>query len=91
MKFGGGWAVPFATMASLLALLSSLLWGTADFEGGRLSKKHAPIAVLGASQVLGLVLGYHSLSSLVIGMPRLLVPMASSFQEFSQAFSVTLD
>jgi len=44
-------------MASLLALLSSLLWGTADFEGGRLSKKHAPIAVLGASQVLGLVFG----------------------------------
>ncbi|MSX58278.1 MAG: EamA/RhaT family transporter, partial [Actinobacteria bacterium] len=29
-------------MASLLALLSSVLWGTADFEGGRLSKKHAP-------------------------------------------------
>ncbi|CAB4767153.1 unannotated protein [freshwater metagenome] len=44
-------------MASLLALLSSLLWGTADFEGGRLSKKHAPIAVLGFSQVLGLIFG----------------------------------
>jgi len=57
VKFGGGWAVPFASMASLLALLSSLLWGTADFEGGRLSKKHAPIAVLGASQVLGLFFG----------------------------------
>ena len=44
-------------MASLLALLSSLLWGTADFEGGRLSKKHRPIAVLGFSQVLGLIFG----------------------------------
>lgn len=44
-------------MASLLALLSSVLWGTADFHGGRLSKKHTPIAVLGCSQVLGLVFG----------------------------------
>ncbi|CAB4681606.1 unannotated protein [freshwater metagenome] len=44
-------------MASLLALISSLLWGSADFEGGRLSKKHAPLAVLGVSQVLGLVFG----------------------------------
>lgn len=44
-------------MASLLALISSLLWGSADFEGGRLSKKHAPLAVLGASQVLGLLFG----------------------------------
>ncbi|MCX6441002.1 MAG: DMT family transporter [Actinobacteria bacterium] len=44
-------------MASLLALISSLLWGSADFEGGRLSKKHPPLAVLGFSQVLGLVFG----------------------------------
>lgn len=44
-------------MASLLALLSSMLWGTSDFEGGRLSKKHPPIAVLGFSQVLGLFFG----------------------------------
>lgn len=44
-------------MASILALLSSILWGTADFEGGRLSKKHAPLAVLGFSQVVGLVFG----------------------------------
>jgi drug/metabolite transporter (DMT)-like permease len=44
-------------MASLLAILSSMLWGTSDFEGGRLSKKHAPLAVLGFSQVLGLVFG----------------------------------
>jgi len=44
-------------MASLLAILSSMLWGTSDFEGGRLSKKHAPLAVLGFSQVLGLFFG----------------------------------
>ncbi|CAB4702358.1 unannotated protein [freshwater metagenome] len=44
-------------MTSLLALVSSLLWGTADFEGGRLSKKHAAIAVLGFSQVIGLIFG----------------------------------
>jgi drug/metabolite transporter (DMT)-like permease len=44
-------------MASLLAILSSILWGTSDFEGGRLSKKHAPLAVLGFSQVLGLIFG----------------------------------
>lgn len=44
-------------MATLLALLSSLLWGSADFEGGRLSKKYAPIAVLGASQIISLIFG----------------------------------
>jgi len=27
-------------MASMLALLSSLLWGTADFFGGKLTKKY---------------------------------------------------
>jgi drug/metabolite transporter (DMT)-like permease len=44
-------------MASILALLSSALWGTADFFGGRLSKKHHPFAVLGFSQVIGLLVG----------------------------------
>lgn len=44
-------------MAALLALFSSFLWGTADFEAGRLSKKHAPIAVLGFSQFIGLIFG----------------------------------
>jgi drug/metabolite transporter (DMT)-like permease len=44
-------------MASLLALISSLLWGSADFEGGRLSKKHPAITVLGFSQVIGLIFG----------------------------------
>ncbi len=44
-------------MALLLALFSSVLWGSADFEGGRLAKKIPAIAVTGASQALGLVVG----------------------------------
>jgi drug/metabolite transporter (DMT)-like permease len=44
-------------MASLLALLSSALWGSADFFAGRMSKKHHPFAVLGFSQVIGLLVG----------------------------------
>jgi drug/metabolite transporter (DMT)-like permease len=44
-------------MASLLALLSSAMWGSADFFAGRLSKKHNPFAVLGFSQVIGLFVG----------------------------------
>jgi len=44
-------------MASLLALLSSALWGSADFFAGRLSKKHNAFAVLGFSQVIGLFVG----------------------------------
>lgn len=44
-------------MASLLALLSSALWGAADFFGGTLSKKYAPIVVLGMTQSIGLLFG----------------------------------
>jgi drug/metabolite transporter (DMT)-like permease len=44
-------------MASLLALLSSALWGSADFFAGRMSKKHHPFAVFGFSQVIGLLVG----------------------------------
>jgi drug/metabolite transporter (DMT)-like permease len=44
-------------MASILALLSSALWGSADFFAGRLSKKHHPFAVLGFSQVIGMMVG----------------------------------
>jgi drug/metabolite transporter (DMT)-like permease len=44
-------------MASLLAVLSSALWGSADFFAGRMSKKHHPFAVLGFSQVIGLFVG----------------------------------
>jgi uncharacterized membrane protein len=41
----------------LLALLSSALWGTADFFGGKLSKKYAPILVLAMTQAIGLLFG----------------------------------
>ncbi len=44
-------------MASILALLSSILWGSADFVGGVLTKKHKAVAVTAASQVFGLALG----------------------------------
>ena len=44
-------------MALILALFSSVLWGSADFEGGRLAKKFPAIAVTGASQAMGLVVG----------------------------------
>ncbi len=44
-------------MAIALALFSSVLWGSADFEGGRLAKRFAPIAVTGASQAFGLLFG----------------------------------
>jgi drug/metabolite transporter (DMT)-like permease len=40
-----------------LALVSSALWGSADFFAGRMSKKHHPFAVLGFSQVIGLFVG----------------------------------
>jgi drug/metabolite transporter (DMT)-like permease len=38
-----------------LALLSSLLWGSADFLGGLLSRRRAAAAVVGASQTAGLL------------------------------------
>lgn len=45
-------------MASVLALLSSLLWGSADFLGGNLTKKFKAFAVTGASQGFGLLVGF---------------------------------
>jgi drug/metabolite transporter (DMT)-like permease len=44
-------------MASALALLSSLLWGSADYAGGILSKKFPAIAVLAVSQAIGFLTG----------------------------------
>ena len=67
-------------MTSLLALLSSLLWGSADFEGGRLSKRHATIAVLGFSQIIGLLFGaglliaYGEWSTPALGEGGFLIP-----------------
>ena len=69
-------------MASLLALLSSAMWGTADFFAGRLSKKHHPFAVLGFSQVFGLVVGIlivvvsGSWQGKVLGLDGFLIPGA---------------
>lgn len=40
---------------ALLALLGSLLWGTADFLGGTASRRLHALAVVGASQFVGLV------------------------------------
>ncbi len=42
-------------MAALLALLSSLLWGGADFLGGSLSRRHPAVVVVAGSQLAGLV------------------------------------
>lgn len=44
-------------MAIFLALFSSFLWGSADFEGGRLAKRLPAIAVTGMSQAIGLLFG----------------------------------
>lgn len=41
--------------AALLALLSSLLWGSADYLGGVLSRTRAAIQVVALSQAVGLV------------------------------------
>lgn len=48
-------------MGSLLALLSSVLWGTADYLAGNLSKKYKAIAVTGVSQSFGLLFGIFSI------------------------------
>jgi drug/metabolite transporter (DMT)-like permease len=42
-------------VAAALALLSSLLWGTSDFLGGTASRRAAALAVVGGSQLIGLV------------------------------------
>jgi drug/metabolite transporter (DMT)-like permease len=42
-------------VAALLAVLSSLMWGTADFLGGVQSRRLPPLAVYGLSQFVGLL------------------------------------
>ena len=44
-------------MATILALFSSLLWGSADFLGGKLTKRYPALAVTALSQSFGLVTG----------------------------------
>jgi len=51
-------------VGSILALFSSLLWGTADYLAGNLSKRYRAIAVTGVSQFFGLIFG---ITALVIG------------------------
>ena len=45
-------------MATLLALLSSLLWGSADYHAGNLSKRLPTMVVLGINQAFGLLFGF---------------------------------
>ncbi len=42
-------------MESILALTSSALWGVSDFSAGIVSKRRAPLAVVGVSQLFGLL------------------------------------
>lgn len=42
-------------MGAVLALFSSLLWGTGDFLAGYLSRRRSPLAVLGGSQIVGFI------------------------------------
>jgi drug/metabolite transporter (DMT)-like permease len=44
-------------MAALFALISSGLWGAADYHAGNLSKKFPPTAVLAVTQIIGLIFG----------------------------------
>jgi drug/metabolite transporter (DMT)-like permease len=44
-------------MAALLALISSGMWGAADYHAGNLSKKFPPTAVLSVTQIIGLIFG----------------------------------
>ena len=44
-------------MAALLALISSGMWGAADYHAGNLSKRFQPTAVLSVTQIIGLVFG----------------------------------
>lgn len=42
-------------MAALLALLSSVMWGSADYVAGKLSRRRHVLVVLGGTQAVGLV------------------------------------
>lgn len=49
-------------MLALLALGSSVVWGTSDFFGGLASKRHPAVAIVGWTQALGLL----SISAIVL-------------------------
>ncbi len=63
-----------AQMATLLALLSSLLWGSADYHAGNLTKKYPAMVVLGINQAFGLLFGI----ALVIISQEWIAPNLSS-------------
>jgi drug/metabolite transporter (DMT)-like permease len=42
-------------MAALLALLSSVMWGSADYVAGKLSRRRHVMVVLGGTQTVGLI------------------------------------
>lgn len=48
-------AITVAPVAALLALLSALQWGTADYLAGRLSRTQQVLVVLAGTQLVGLV------------------------------------
>ncbi|MEI8081758.1 MAG: DMT family transporter [Actinomycetes bacterium] len=41
-------------MVAVLALLSSFMWGTSDFLGGRLARRRPPLAIIGFGMAFGL-------------------------------------
>ncbi|MEI6623110.1 MAG: DMT family transporter [Actinomycetes bacterium] len=41
-------------MVAVLALLSSVMWGTSDFLGGKLARRRPPLAIVGFGMVFGL-------------------------------------
>ncbi|MFM8897760.1 MAG: EamA family transporter, partial [Actinomycetota bacterium] len=49
-------------MGSLLALFSSILWGTADYLAGNLAKRFKALAVTGVSQTFGLLFGLSAIA-----------------------------
>ena len=64
-------------MGSILALFSSLLWGTADYLAGNLSKRYRSIAVTGVSQFFGLIFGLSALLIAAIFGKELIEPNLS--------------
>lgn len=64
-------------MAAALALLSSLLWGGADFLGGTVSRRRPAALVVGASQLVGLIaIGVVAVAAGALGDDRGYLPWA---------------
>ncbi len=64
-------------MSVALALLSSLLWGSADFLGGSISRRRSALVVVGASQFAGLVfISVVAMAAGAVGADRGYLPWA---------------